>query len=337
MPARTASTVSTKRESPESQSPASGSKAKKHRQPPAAATHRFLHGLAAQLASEADEADGDVNIDIHGTLQAALGALPKGKLKSALLRNEPGAIETLVAEFASVRQQQQQGDFEGESEGRGRSDSATAGGDSASGGAGEVIVPCTVQLYRRARAVAEDPEGTRAEKKLLEALALSPRAPLDLLVNAIGATDSGNTGGDTSATTTLEAAIAGLRSLAKALGADPRAALSSGGLTFFADRAAALASVAAIALNSGGDGDEAATGDALGLMLRLLQVAGMGLSASDNAAKASERGGEDGDDGGKQGVSNPSERLLLPCSPETSSSSIQVCRSLVKVACCSPS
>ncbi|CAN0014479.1 unnamed protein product, partial [Hapterophycus canaliculatus] len=334
MPARKASTVSTKRKSPEGRSPAPGSKTKKPRQPSAAATHRFLRGLAAQLASGADETHG-VDIDIQGALQAALEALPEGKLKAALLRNQAEAIETLLAEFESVRQQHGEGKREAKnSGGRGRIDAASGGGgDATSAGAGAgagEVVPCTVQLYRRARAIAEDVGGSTVERKLLKALALSPRAPLELLVDALGATRSGDHGDDPSVPTTLEFAVAGLRSLAKALGADPRAALSGNGLAFFADRAAVLASSAARALRSkcgDGGGDEAAEaaateGEALGLMLRILQVAGMGLSAPDNAAAAGERRRVDGDDDTHAAV-DPSERLLLPCSPETSSPSIQ--------------
>lgn len=337
MPARTASTAVAKRKSPEGQSPANGSKAKKNRHPPAAASNLFLRGLAAQLASEADEADGQVDIDIRGALQAALGALPEGKLKGALLKNEHEALETLVAEFESVLQQQQQQEDKKEadkSDSSGSGDAAAALGDAAAstGGASEVVVPCTVQLYRRARAIAENTGSSNnaTERNLLKALALNPRAPLDLLVDAVATTDGGNNtaSSDPSTTTTLEAAVGGLRSLTKALGADPRAALSPAGLAFFADRAAVLASSAAKAMTAASkrsdDRDQAgaATGEeALGLMLRVLQVAGMGLSARGVA----EDGGADGaGDGNTQGAAEPSQRLLLPCSPETSSASAQV-------------
>ncbi|CAM9380394.1 unnamed protein product, partial [Scytosiphon promiscuus] len=332
MPARKMSTSSTKRKSVDSVPSASGADAKKHRQPTGAATHRFLRGLAAQLASEADEADGQVHIDIHGALQAALEALPKGKLKGSLLKSEHEALQTLVAEFESVRQQQGEREREPESDGRGRSDAATPGDAVAAGASAGDIVPCTVQLYRRARAIAEEAGSCTKESKLLKALALSPRAPLDLLVDAVGATDAGSTLGDLAAiaSPTLESAVAGLRSLAKALGADPRAALSPAGLAYFADRAAVLASSAAKVLASdgadgvgdeAGEAAEATTGEALGLMLRILQVAGMGLSAPGGAMVAGEGDAGNGD-GCAQGEA-ACDRLLLPCSPEASSPSKQ--------------
>lgn len=159
---------------------------------------------------------------------------------------------------------------------------------------------------------------------------MNPRAPLDLLVDAVGE----STGRDSSES--LESAVVGMKALATALAADPKAAVSASGLAFYAERAAALASSAATAVTKG---DDAATvskavaaeaagaaAEACGLMLRILQVAGLAVNSTASAGGRTEGQQQaDGGEGGEEEQSavtdvHPADRLLLPCSPEASSS-----------------
>ncbi|CAM9372429.1 unnamed protein product [Ectocarpus sp. 13 AM-2016] len=324
MPARKVTAAATKRKSPGDHPQSPRSKAKKRlvqgdsnhaaaapdgasSKPVVSRVHKFIVGLAVQLTSTCDDEEVDVDVQVEGLFRAALGALPAGKLKAELMQDEAAAMKTLAAEVASIRfkqQQQQQPPQEG---------GEIATEKDAGVAAACALVPCTAQLYRQARATAEKQsrgiDGAATDNKPLRALALSPRAPLDLLVNAMRSTSKLD-GAAAPVSTTLDATVLGLRNLVGALAADPLAAMSPSGLAFFADRAAVLASSAARSLvaRRGGDsitGDKAALeAEALGLMLRILQVAGLALSAAGS---------------GSSRPADPASWLLLPCAPETSS------------------
>ncbi|CAN0196634.1 unnamed protein product, partial [Pylaiella littoralis] len=359
MPARRESSpAAAKRKSSVSgHSPVPSSKAKKRltqdNNRPAIATgaasraNKFIVGVAGQLLSSRGDAavDGDVDVDVEGAGRAAVEALPEGKLKAELLRDEAATIKAVKAKDGKRRKHS---GGETAEEDNGAAGPATAAEAADGGGGGGVVIPCTNQLYRRARATAEDQRRNRNDDKLLKALALSPRAPLDLLVDAIGTatamTDGSraNSSGAGSATSVVEPAVTLLRNLAMAVAADPRAVVSSpSGLNFFADRAAVLASSAAKALtvgcDSGNGGSEgasaaAAGGEALGLMLRLLQVAAQALSALGNKTAAAVGnsgwgggggggGNDDKNDAQEESVvaADPADQLILPYSPEISS------------------
>ncbi|CBJ30372.1 hypothetical protein Esi_0188_0014 [Ectocarpus siliculosus] len=340
MPARKVTEAATKRKSPGGHPPSPRSKAKKRliqgdsnhaaaapdcasSKPAVSRAHKFIVGLAVQLTSTCDDEEVDVDVQVEGLFRAALGALPAGKLKAELVQDEAATMKTLAAEVASIRSKQQQSQNGGE----------VATGKDAGVAAACALVPCTAQLYRQARAIAEKQsrgiDGAATDNKPLRALALSPRAPLDLLANAMGSTSKLD-GAAAPVSTTLDAAVISLRDLVGALAADPLAAMSPSGLAFFADRAAVLASSAARSLVAGrGDtrGGDSVTGDkaaleveALGLMLRILQVAGLALSAAagGNTASGLLRATDDAGSGGCR-PADPASWLLLPCAPETPS------------------
>eukprot|EP00903_Cladosiphon_okamuranus_P011305 g10660.t1 len=311
---------------------------------------RWAAGVAAQLVSSAqleheDLPDGgEVEIDVEGAGRAAVDALPAGKLRTELRRDEKATTTALRLQVETrVKQQQQQSPKVNRIKkkkiaGSGSEESSTtlaaaavaAIADAGAGG----VVPCTVRLYRQARASAAS-----GDMKLLKALAVNPRAPLDLLVDAVA-----SAGGNSAET--LETAVGGMRSLATALAADPRAAVCPSGVTFYAERAAAFASSAAAAVTKG---DTAASKAALGagvagaevcgLMLRILQIAGLAVNNTAAAATAAARGtdGDNDADGEGDGESSsaatpPADRLLLPCSPEASSSDVVLAAAEAAVA-----
>ncbi|CAM9821791.1 unnamed protein product, partial [Laminaria digitata] len=281
---------------------------------------KFMTGLANHLASD-DMGQGTAAIE--GALRAAVGALPKGKLKTELAKDEALTVERLVAEVRAVKAKKQ----------------AASAADAGPGEAQADVVPCTVELYGRARRVAEEGSsggaagssggsGNRSSLLLLRSLALNPRAPLDLLVKAMGTDDANNARSGT-AVATLESGVGGLRSLVKALAADPRSAVSASGVAFYANRAADLAAAILAALTKeeafgSGDGNAAAVATAaaavavategLGLILRVLQLAGLAVSAaalSSTPPLAS--------DGGGGRLADPAGALLLSCLPKTTS------------------
>ncbi|CAB1108255.1 unnamed protein product [Ectocarpus sp. CCAP 1310/34] len=344
MPARKVAVATTKRKSPGDHPPSPRSKAKKRliqgdsnhaaaavdgasSKPAVSRAHKFIVGLAVQLTSTCDDEEVDVDVQVEGLFRAALSALPAGKLKAELMQNEAAAMKTLAAEVSSIRSKQQQQQQQPQKGGE------VATGKDAGVAAACALVPCTAQLYRQARATAEKQsrgiDGTATDNKPLRALALSPRAPLDLLVNAMGSTSKLD-GAAAPVSTTLDAAVICLRNLVGALAADPLAAMSPSGLAFFADRAAVLASSASrslVARRGDSRGGDSITGDkagleveALGLMLRILQVAGLALSAAGGGTTASGllRATDDGGCGSCR-PADPASWLLLPCSPETSS------------------
>lgn len=300
---------------------------------------RWAAGVAArlvpstQLEQHPPSGGGEVEIDVEGAGRAAVDALPAGKLRTELRRDEEvttAALRTHVEALRAKQHQQQQQrrqkspeanrsqkkNANGPGSEKDRATPAVAGAAAAGG-----VVPCTVRLYREARAAAAS-----GDNKLLQALAVNPRAPLDLLVDAVGASTSRDS------TETLETAVAGMRTLAAALATDPKAAVSSRGVAFYAERAAVLASSATAAVTKGDTAVSketsaaggAAVAEACGFMLRILQVAGLAVN---NTAAASARGadGHDDADGEEDGepssaaVTYPADRLLLPCSPEASS------------------
>lgn len=354
MPARKVAAAATKRKSPGGHPPSPGSEAKKRlaqgdgnqaaatddasSKPAVSRGHKFIVGLAVQLTSTCDDEEVDAGVQVEGAIRAALGALPAGKLKAELMHDEAATMKTLASEVASIRSKQQQHNKKKSGNRKNNEKQTQKGGEVATGkdvgvAAACALVPCTAQFYRQARATAEKQsrgvDGTAPDNKPLRALALSPRAPLDLLVNAMGSTSKLD-GAASPVSTTLDAAVVGLRNLVGALAVDPLAATSPSGLAFFADRAAVLASSAARSLVArrsdsarGGSitGDKAALEvEALGLMLRILQVAGLALSAAGGGDTAS-RPRETDDDGGSGGCrpADPGSWLLLPCTPETSS------------------
>ncbi|CAM9098937.1 unnamed protein product [Ectocarpus fasciculatus] len=360
MPARKVTAAATKRKSTGGHPASARSKAKKRlvqgdsNQAAAAATddassnnapvsraHKFIVGLAVQLTSTGDDEEVDEGVQVGGLFRAALGALPAGKLKAELMQDEAATMKTLAVEVASIRSKQQQQQQQQQSGNRKKNEKQPLkGGEVGTEKVASVadaacaLVPCTAQLYRQARAAAEKQsrgiDGAAPDNKPLRALALSPRAPLDLLANAMGSTGKLD-GAAAAIPATLDAAVVGLRNLVGALAADPLAATSASGLAFFAYRAAVLASSAARSLVSGrGDsggggsiaGDKAALEvEALGLMLRILQVAGLALSAAAGGNTTSRLLRATDDDGSSAGCrpADPASWLLLPCAPETSS------------------
>ncbi|CAN0069840.1 unnamed protein product [Ectocarpus sp. 4 AP-2014] len=349
MPAQKVAAAATKRKSPGGHPSPPRSKAKKRlvqgdtnhaaaapdgasTKPVVSRAHKFIVGLAVQLTSTCDDEEVDVDIQVEGLFRAALGALPAGKLKAELMQDEAATVKTLAAEVASIRSKQQQKQQQQQQQ-QPQKGGEVATGKDAGVAAACALVPCTAQLYRQARATAEKQsrgiDGAATDNKPLRALALSPRAPLDLLANALGSTSKLD-GAAAPVWTTLDAAVIGLRNLVGALAADPLAAMSPSGLAFFADRAAVLASSAArslVARRGDGRAGDSITGDkaaleaeALGLMLRILQVAGLALSAAGggNTASGLRRATDDGGCGGCR-PADPASWLLLPCAPETSS------------------
>lgn len=374
--------------------------------PMAGLARRFISSLAKQLTSDG-ELGGTATatatsslLEVEGAFHAALGALPKGKLKRELQRDEAATIQQLAAELGALNNSHTASDTavgatseslvqrKGTEHGEVRRDDAahsksdadpTSDAVSGDGTTGEVVVPCTVQLYGLARQKAlrdSNSSGTSdtqcQQNSLLRALALNPRAPLDLLVDAMWEASAGaqaraellsflekkqaprpaagsvpigaalylapadTEDGDqmdvdartsNAAVATLKSAVDGMRNLVKALAADPNAAVSASGLAFYAHRAAVLAEaarygvlrewIAAAAEGrswSGGGADGAAGSReadgvvmaALGLMLRILQVAELASSAAPFFASA--KGGA---------LDDPAGKLLLPCVPET--------------------
>ncbi|CAM9615746.1 unnamed protein product, partial [Sphacelaria rigidula] len=152
---------------------------------------KFVAGLATRLS-------GHEKGDMESIFLAALSALPEGKLKAELSRDTATAIQLLTAQLTTtvINEHQHplvhtqaptvcQGDDGRMSPAPKESQGATA-------------VPCTLELYNRARREAEKkylknnpagsteaPAGDSKGGGLLRTLALNPRAPLDLLVDAV--------------------------------------------------------------------------------------------------------------------------------------------------------
>lgn len=375
--------------------------------PTAGLARRFISSLAKQLTNDS-EVGGTATatcslLEVEGAFRAALGALPKGKLKRELQRDEAATIQQLAAELGALNSShtasdtaveatseplvQRKGTEHGETGRDGAAHRKSEAGPttdavSGDGPTGEVVVPCTVQLYGLARQKALR-NSTRSwnsdtqcqQNSVLRALALNPRAPLDLLVDAMWKASAGaqaraellsflekkqaprpaagsvpigaplpaapadaedgdqmdvDTRTSSAAVATLKSAVDGMRNLVKALAADPNAAVSASGLAFYAHRAAVLAEEARrgvlrewIAAAEGrswsGGGADGAAGSsevdgvvmaALGLMLRILQVAELASSAAPFFASA---------EGGA--LNDPADKLLLPCVPETTRAS----------------
>eukprot|EP00752_Nemacystus_decipiens_P005773 g5222.t1 len=299
---------------------------------PASLLQRWAAGVAAQLVSptqieQRDSSPGvsEVQIDVEGAGRAAVDALPPGKLRTELLRDAEATTKALQTQVEALRakQRQQQGKTQESLRSKKKTTAPAAAAPAPAPAPAAVggVVPCTARLYRRARAAA----AAGGDTKLLKALAVNPRAPLDLLVDAVGA------GAGRDSSETLESAVAGMETLATALAADPRAAVSLSGVKFYADRAASLASSAATAaaeaMSSKPSSAAGAAAEACGLMLRILQIAGLAVNnTSPSTARVTTAAKEDGDEDGEESSAtaaamNPADRLLLPCSPEASSSS----------------
>lgn len=365
---------------------------------------RFISSLAKQLATDS-ELDGSATtgtaslVEVESVFGAALGALPEGKLKRELQRDEAATIQQLAAELGALNSShtvvgdaavvvgattseaivhQRKGVFEQRKKGK-RGGAAREKSEVVDTTAADTVevVPCTTQLYGVAREKAlrnsngSDAQGQQQQNSsLLRVLALNPRAPLDLLVDAmweasagaqaranllsflenkqaprpaagsvpIGATlrqqegegdemdvDARVASSSGVLATTLKSAVDGMGNLVKVLAADPNAAVSASGLAFYAHRAAVLseaarggvlregagaAAGAAVAggangVAGGSSGVDSTVTEALGLMLRILQVAELASSA---APFAPEGGGA---------PSDAADKLLLPCVPET--------------------
>lgn len=324
---------------------------------------KFMAGLAHRLASDDIGQDQDTAV-VEGVLRAAVSALPKGKLKAELTRDESLTVERLVAEVRAVKAKKQGAASSAADTGSGvggvtlpaKKGQVVAEGNEGGGGdlaarQGEDVVPCTIQLYGRARRQAEEDSSSGGSggsgigsSSLLRSLALNPRAPLDLLVKVMGTdSDAANGGSGTAvaagAEAALRSAVDSMRSLVQALAADPGAALSVSGVTFYAHRAADLAAAMAAALTakafvsrggvsggSGGGAARAGSGDdnaavavateGLGLMLRVLQLAGLAVSS---VAVSSARASNSGGGSGGTRFADPAGTLLLSCLPETTS------------------
>lgn len=266
---------------------------------------RFVSGLAAQLA--ADQRSVAV---VKSSFREALAVLPEGKLKAELLRDEAATVQRLAAEVRAIGAKDKPGTASGAGSGAAAAAAGTPArrevtgrpGRSAARGKASKVTPWTAGLHDRARPLAEKHGNSAA----LRSSALNPRAPVHLLVDAteIAETDAMDVGDAASPplAAPLESAVDNMRNLTRALATDPR----PGGLAFFTDRAATLASAAsgaalAAKVATGGDGEglKGAT-EALGLMLRMLQVSGLAaVTPTPDEAPAVD----------------PAHALLLPCLP----------------------
>lgn len=309
---------------------------------------KFVFGLAARLAGE------ERDTFVKDSFRAALAALPKGKLKRELEKDEASTLRLLAGEVHRLKPAvtaaataepgaaaAAAGGVGTKTKGRGKKRERSAEKDEdetgisvAIGAEGTDIVPCTRELYSRARSQAEkqllsggDSKGsntsssavvakaTTKKTSSLKTLALNPRAPLDLLIDAMDGTETPGGALKTPTSvqdTVLHAALDGMRNLVAALATDPRAAMSVSGLAFYADRAAALAESVSVELAATQGGRWAPAGlmsstatEAMGLMLRILHVAGLATTAAAVEATATIV------------ADHAADTLLLPCVPET--------------------
>lgn len=127
---------------------------------------KFVAGLAARLAGDGDGQD-NASV-IVGALLAAVSALPEGRLRKELEEGQAEAMQLLTAELAVLNRHKSPS---------GRDSPATT----------VVVMPCTQALYSHARRTAEKAVKTTPGDGggQLRALALNPRAPLDLLLDAM--------------------------------------------------------------------------------------------------------------------------------------------------------
>lgn len=263
---------------------------------------KFVAGLAARLA-------GDDFDSAEGAFRAAISALPQGKLKKELARNEASTLLVLSAAIGDIRAASvassrcitdHSGELEtievGSKDGRDKrrrklmaNDVEVARDAHASRTPPVPLVACTSRLYSRVRrnaqklaASSSEPSLSRNGRRDIRALALNPRAPFDLLVDAMGGAGitrvQGGAGSCTSTTSKLP--LDGLKALTSALAVDPHSALSTSGLAFYIDRAAVLAAIvsssALLRQTPAVQGEEmiAPEGiDELRLIFRILQVA----------------------------------------------------------------
>lgn len=326
------------------------------------AATKFIVALAAQLTSGDDEHDNGraALMAKQDVLRVALTSLPEGKLKAELKRNEAATLERLAAAVRPTGEHDDPSDGTREERFPQAKKAASArkrgGGNYSSGESVRIagiqpdgldVVPCTLELYNFARASARKASADSGQRgagvRLLRSLAVNPRASLGLLVDALQASgdDLTSAGVQQAQRSPTSAAVDALRTLVTALVADPGGAISLSGLAFYADRAAAFASAVVEDILpqvaergsgvSGGDADademamKATATEALGLMLRVLQLAGLALSFSSSTSLShlmplpvtGVRGTEDTETG--LGVTNAADRLLLPCLPLPSS------------------
>lgn len=274
----------------------------------AALITKFMSGLAAQLLpEEANDNSSNGPVDAVRSFRVAVAALPKGKLKRALEKDEAGNVERLAAELRAlaakdaadppakatppVRANEQCSNLV---QGSGLA------APSADGSRAEVV-PCTVKLYAKARELATE-RSKKGDHSLLRSLAVNPRAPADVLMEAM--IDKRVISEASSNETDLGSVLIEVRNLTRVMVADPSAAATP----LLADRLAKLASAVAEAAStaySGGTGelDSAMASEALGLALRVLQVSGL-VSPLNRTT------------GQPVAVDVLADRLLLPCFQE---------------------
>lgn len=270
----------------------------------AALITKFISGLAAQLLPE-EVHDNSSNgpVDAVSLFRVAVAALPKGKLKRALEKDEVGNVERLAAELRALTGKDAAEATPPARANKQRKNLVQGFGLAApsAGGSRSDVVPCTVELYAKARELATE-SSEKGDHSLLRSLAVNPRAPVDVLIEAM--IDKRVISDASPNKTDLGSVLIEMRNLKKVMVADPSAAATPS----LADRMANLASVvmeAASTTNGPGTGDldSAMASEALGLTLRMLQVSG--LVSPPNWTS-----------GNPAAVDLLADRLLLPCFQE---------------------
>ncbi|CAM9594178.1 unnamed protein product, partial [Discosporangium mesarthrocarpum] len=139
----------------------------------------FIVKLASKLAEELEIA---ADAEVSSRFNAALESLPPGKLRDSLMTNSTEGFKTFSSEVRRLRPQRTRAIDPAPtppvkvSKGKGKRRLAGTGGVVA-----EDIVPCTLELYIKKRAVAEEDKALES----LRVLAMNPRAPSDLLLAAM--------------------------------------------------------------------------------------------------------------------------------------------------------
>ncbi|CAM9907073.1 unnamed protein product [Ascophyllum nodosum] len=279
---------------------------------------KFISGLAAQLLPEGSY--GGDSIDAENAFRASLAALPKGKLKRALAEDEPGNVERLVAELEALKSK---GAITEAAESTRVPTGAVAQGDDSlqkSGfdtGSTPELIPCTVELYAGARALAVE-RADGGNPGLLLSLAANPRAPVDLLVEAAETRELDKDEASPSRTR-LGSVVSSVRNLTRVMIADPSAATTSLLTNRLSTLVSAVAEVASTKTDVERNGDGAGIGEldaavafseTLGLVLRALQVASLACPPHQNSVL----------NHAQSTVVDPADRLLLQCMPRAPTS-----------------
>lgn len=265
---------------------------------------KFISGLAAQLLpEEVHDNNSNGSVDAVSSFRVAVAALPKGKLKRMLEKDEVGNVERLAAKLRALAAKDAAEATPPARANKQRRNLVRGVGlaASSSNGSKSEVVPCTVELYAKARELATE-RSEKGDHSLLRSLAVNPRAPADVLIEAIN--EKRVLSDASSNETDFGSNLVEMRNLTKVMVADPSAAATPLLINRMANLASAVAEAASTTNDrSTGDLDLAMASEALGLTLRMLQVSGLVSPPNRTSGKPA-------------AVDRLADRLLLPCFQE---------------------